>query len=79
MKDITLAECRKAIYGQFMELKEGNISIDEALASSKMIHQAIQTFEVEVKAIEACNKSFQLGITSGIEGTTFISQPLIEE
>ncbi len=73
MQNVTLAECRRAIYEQFAALKNGKISIDEALASSKLMHQIINSYDVEVKAIEAATRAINAGIATDIEGMTLIT------
>ena len=72
MENVTLAECRRAIFMQFEELKKGNISIDEALASSKMMHQIISSYDVEVKAIEAATNAYKAGTLEIVKDLTLI-------
>jgi len=78
-KNVSLAECRRTIYNQFLELKAGNISIDEALATSKMIHQIISTYDTEVRAVDVSIRAINAGITDiPIQGTTIRSLELVK-
>ena len=49
---MTLAETRSFIFEQMKALKDGEISIDEALTQSKLATRIIESYNTEVKAIE---------------------------
>ncbi len=49
---MTLKQTRKFIFTQMQALSEGEISIDEALAQSKLATRIIESYNTEIKAIE---------------------------
>ena len=49
---MTLRDTRKFMYKQMLALEAGTISIDEALTQSKLVGKVIESYNVEIKAIE---------------------------
>jgi hypothetical protein len=49
---MTLRETRKFIFKQMKALEQGKISVDEALTQSKLATRVIESYNVELKAIE---------------------------
>ena len=58
-QDISLAEGRKAIYNEFLEFKKGNISIDQALTSVKMLHEVLLFHTGETDKVRVAMQSPQ--------------------
>lgn len=48
----TLQQARRFIYEEMVRLREGKVSVDEAIAQGKLASHLIETYRVEVKAIE---------------------------
>lgn len=49
---MTLKDTRRFIFQQMVALKEGRISIDEALTQSKLATRIIESYNTEIKAVE---------------------------
>ena len=58
-KSITLEEGRRALFNEFLEFKKGNISIDQALTATKMIHEILLHHTAETDRIRIAMQSPQ--------------------
>ncbi len=70
---LTLEECRRAVFNQFCALQKGEISIDEALASSKLMHQIVQFYQTEVQAIQVITEAYRVNAIPLIQNVSFIT------
>jgi len=51
-KITTLQEARRFIYEEMVRLREGRVSVDEAIAQGKLAAHLIDGYRVEVRAVE---------------------------
>jgi len=75
---MTLKRTRKFIFEQMEALKNGEISIDEALTQSKLATRIIETYNTEIKAVELA-ASIGQPLEDYTEGIQLIENQQVQE
>lgn len=59
----TLGTLRNMMFEQMISLREGNCTANDAVAMSKMAHQVIDSYKVEIEAVKTANDLKDRNIT----------------
>ena len=51
----SLGTMRRVLFQEMFDLRNGKVEANEAIAMSKIAHQIIESFNVEIKAVQVAN------------------------